>query len=1011
MEAALNLLTQIHLLVLLLGCSLLLPRPTTSATAGNHTAPMALSSCLPDQASSLLRLKRSFVTTNYSAVAFRSWRAGTDCCRWAGVRCSSNSDGGGGRVTSLDLSDQGLESGGLDPAIFHLSSLERLNLAYNDFNGSQLPSSGFERLANLTHLNLSTSSFSGQVPASGIGGLTSLVSLDLSTSYEFYDLLDDGFLLHRDSNSDARLTVQSFETLVANLRNLRELHLGLVDLSSDDDGAGPRWRWCSVVAASCPELRVLSLPRCGLSGPICGSLSSLRSISVVNLEYNRLSGPFPDFFTNSSDLTVLRLRRTDIQGRVSPAIFLHRKLVTVDLYNNYGISGYLPDFPAGSRSSRLENLNVGRTSFYGTIPNSLGNLTSLKELGFGATGFSGDIHIPSSIGDLKSLNALEISGMGIVGPMPSWIANLTSLTALQLYDCGLSGPIPRFVAELRLLKRLALCGCSFSGEIPSHVITNLTQLQILLLYSNSLEGTVELDSFGKNMPYLIALDLSDNNLLVLDGGENNSSASVSLPKLKTLVLGGCGMSKFPDFLRRQDEIDWLDLSYNQIRGAVPGWAWELWNGMVYLVLSNNEFTSVGHGHLLPLQDMIVLDLSNNLFDGTIPIPQGSADALDYSNNMFSSVPAHLSSHLDDVALFLAPGNRLSGNLSASFCGGGTSILLLDLSYNNFSGSIPSCLMENVNGMQSLNLRKNRLHGEIPDSSKKGCSFEALDFSGNQIEGRLPRSMASCESLEVLDVGNNQISDAFPCWMSELPRLQVLVLKSNRFFGQVSEPVLQEKKQSYSCAFPSASIVDLSSNSFSGPLPEGRWFKNLRSMVLTDPSKPLVMDHEVPGVTRTYRYTTAVTYKGHDTSFTEILTALVFIDFSNNTFSGSIPAAIGELDPTSALSFNGLSGEIPKELASLDSLTTLNLSDNRLVGSIPASPHFSTFSSSSFQGNDGLCGPPLSKACNDNVTQADAVRSEKRSVDFVLFLFVGVGFGVGFAVAVVVAWGIPVRKPW
>lgn len=156
MEAALNLLTQIHLLVLLLGCSLLLPRPTTSATAGNHTAPMALSSCLPDQASSLLRLKRSFVTTNYSAVAFRSWRAGTDCCRWAGVRCSSNSDGGGGRVTSLDLSDQGLESGGLDPAIFHLSSLERLNLAYNDFNGSQLPSSGFERLANLTHLNLST---------------------------------------------------------------------------------------------------------------------------------------------------------------------------------------------------------------------------------------------------------------------------------------------------------------------------------------------------------------------------------------------------------------------------------------------------------------------------------------------------------------------------------------------------------------------------------------------------------------------------------------------------------------------------------------------------------------------------------------------------------------------------------------------------------------------------------------------------------------------------------------
>ena len=103
--------------------------------------------------------------------------------------------------------------------------------------------------------------------ASCIGGLTSLVSLDLSTSYEFYDLLDDGFLLHRDSNSDARLTVQIFETLVANLRNLRELYLVVL---SSEDGVGPRWRWCSIVAASCPELHVLSLPHCRLSGPICG---------------------------------------------------------------------------------------------------------------------------------------------------------------------------------------------------------------------------------------------------------------------------------------------------------------------------------------------------------------------------------------------------------------------------------------------------------------------------------------------------------------------------------------------------------------------------------------------------------------------------------------------------------------------------------------------------------------------------------------------------------------------
>jgi len=734
-----------------------------------------------------------------------------------------------------------------------------------------------------------------------------------------------------------------------------------------------------------------------------------------------LTGPFPEFFANLSNLTVLNLRRNNLHGWIPPAILQHKKLKSIDLYHNLEISGQLPNFSVGSR---LENLNVGRTGFSGIIPPSLSNLMSLKNLGLGARGFSGQI--PSSIGNLKSLNELEISGMEIVGPIPSWIANLTSLTSLQFYDCGLSGSIPYFLSEFRYLKKLVLCNCGFSGEILSP-ISNLTQLQILLLYSNNFEGMVELNFFG-NMPYLSVLDLSSNDLVVPDVEDNSSLTS--LPKLYTLGLGGCNISKFPNFLRHQDELSWLDLSYNQIHGAIPRWAWELWNGIAVLILSNNEFTGVGYDHFLPVQDIIILDLRNNLFEGPIPIPQGSANVLDYSNNMFSSIPSHLSSHLNDIALFLVRGNHLSGNLSASFCGG-MNILLLDLSYNNFSGLIPSCLMENVVGMQSLNLRNNQLHGEIPNNNKEGCSFEALDFSNNQIEGQLPRSLVACKNLEIFDVGNNQISDSFPCWMGELVRLQVLVLKSNKLFGQVGQPI-QELKSA--CAFPSATIVDLSSNNFFGPLPEDQWFKNLRSMISRDPNMSLIMDHQVPGVTSRYRYTTAITYKGHDTTFAQILTTLVFIDFSNNTFNGSIPAAIGELGLLHGLnishnfltgpippqlghlnklealdlSFNELSGEIPQELASLDFLTTLNLSDNRLVGSIPVSPHFLTFSNSSFQGNDGLCGPPLSKACN-NITETDAVPSKKKSVDFVLFLLVGVGFGVGFAVAIVVAWGIPVRK--
>jgi Leucine-rich repeat (LRR) protein len=676
----------------------------------------------------------------------------------------------------------------------------------------------------------------------------------------------------------------------------------------------------------------------------------------------------------------------------------------------------------------LENLDVGKTNFSGRIPASVGNLISLKKLGLGAQGFFGEL--PSSIGNLTSLRELEISGMGIVGSMPPWVANLTSLTSLRFYECGLSGSIPSFLGDLRHLKELLLCECNFSGHLPSH-ISNLTQLQVLFLYANNFMGTVEL-TFITNLPNLMYLDLSNNNLVVLDG-ENNSSLT-SFPKLRMLGLQSCGLSKFPNFLRHQDEISSIDLSYNNIHGSVPSWGWETWNQLYTLRLGNNNLTSIGStSSLLPLQ-VDLLDLSSNMFEGPIPIPLGYALILDYSNNMFSSVPSDFSSHLIIGTLFLASGNNLSGEIPSSFCGG-TSIELLDLSYNKFTGAIPSCLMENVNGMQSLYLKENKLTGKLPDTIKDGCSFKALDFSGNWIEGRLPRSLLACKYLEVLDVGNNQISGSFPCWMSALPGLEVLVLKSNKLSGQVAQSLGGEKS---SCAFPSAIILDLSSNNFSGTLPQGEWFQGFKSMIFTDPNKSLVMERTVlnPGTSYRYEYTTVVTYKGHDTTFSKILRTLVFIDMSNNAFSGSIPEGIGELRllhglnishnflsgpiPSQLgelrqlealdLSFNQLSGEIPQELASLDFLTTLNLSNNKLVGSIPESPQFMTFSNGSFIGNDGLCGPPLSKQCmNKTIPNVVSHHSEKKSANIITFLFAGIGFGVGFAIAIVVAWGIPIRK--
>ncbi|KAG0491134.1 hypothetical protein HPP92_007997 [Vanilla planifolia] len=91
--------------------------------------------------------------------------------------------------------------------------------------------------------------------------------------------------------------------------------------------------------------------------------------------------------------------------------------------------------------------------------------------------------------------------------------------------------------------------------------------------------------------------------------------------------------------------------------------------------------------------------------------------------------------------------------------------------------------------------------------------------------------------------------------------------------------------------------------------------------------------------------------------------LVKLDLSGNRFSGPIPPELSNCSFLNSLdlSSNDLSGQIPSSLSRLDRLKNLSLSHNHLSGEIPASLS-SSFPSSVFEGNDGLCGHPVSSRC-------------------------------------------------
>ncbi|XP_019181572.1 PREDICTED: probable LRR receptor-like serine/threonine-protein kinase At4g36180 [Ipomoea nil] len=446
--------------------------------------------------------------------------------------------------------------------------------------------------------------------------------------------------------------------------------------------------------------------------PITGGVNAifllklLPSLSVIRLDWVNFSAPFPDLFSDFTNLTVLSLESCNFTGTVPHKVFQVPTLQTINLTWNKMLEGSLPDyFP---ENGSLQRLQLGNTKFSGRLPESIGNLRLLSQIDLTGCSLSGAI--PASITKLTNLVELSLDGNSFSGPIPVSLFFLPSLTTISLSENKFSGHINELRNVTSPLQYLHLSGNNLEGSIPSfffrlhnltvlslssnkfsgHIIDlqNVTSpLQYLDLSNNNLEGPIPLFFF--QLQNLSSLHLSSNkfngiahltkfknpeNIWILDISHNSLAVETNiraaelslLPEFRVLYLASCNLQKFPDFLKNQSQLQMLDLSSNAISGEIPEWIFEIGTrNLVFLNLSHNLLDNMQEPK--EYGSLYYLDLNSNMFSGQIPRPPHVAWYLDLSNNSFSSLPLDIGHQLPNVTFFSIANNRVSGTIPLSWC--------------------------------------------------------------------------------------------------------------------------------------------------------------------------------------------------------------------------------------------------------------------------------------------------------------------------------------------------------
>ena len=497
-------------------------------------------------------------------------------------------------MTALDLSGASLH-GNFTDEIFRLPNLQVLYLFGNDQLTGYLPNSNWS--SPLRKLYLSSTNFAGKIPDS-IGNLlfleivhiegcsftgsipSSIGNLTRATEIVFASNYLTGHLPHHVSGLS---------------------YLTTLDLSGNSlQGRVPSWLF------TLPSLVSIDLSNNMLNGPI-DPFQSPNSLQEVRLQKNEIHGTIPNSIFQLVNLTYLDLTSNNLSGTVKFDMFSKfqslqylylskNSLLSFTSSSNMDIKYSLPSL----QELNLSNCNVNQ--FPRFLRNS-GKLTSL-DLSNGSIhgriskhdseGWKNliDLHLSNNflthveLHPWQEIKILDLQNNKIQGlilvPPPSTQVFLVS-------NNKLSGQIPPSICSLSSLQYLSLSHNNLSGTIPSCLGNFSTELIILDLKNNSLEGHIH-DTFA-NASYLSSLDLNSNKL----------------------------EGPLPRSLAKCIKLDVVNVGNNMISDTFPSWLGSLPELKILVLRSNRFYGPLYNSNItFPFPALQIIDLSHNEFTGFLP---------------------------------------------------------------------------------------------------------------------------------------------------------------------------------------------------------------------------------------------------------------------------------------------------------------------------------------------------------------------------------------------------------